>query len=140
MTNTPQIFHCLTYNDAAHGLAFLTALGFTEALVVRNQDDPDLVEHAELHWRDNGAVMLGSTGPGKPLERTAGHAACYLVVPTDSDVDTTYSKALDNGAQTIEPPADRPFGGRMATVSDHEGNLWSVGSYTGVQPPHGGEA
>lgn len=119
---------------------FLTGIGFTETLVVRNQDDLNVVEHAELRWRVNGAVMLGSTRPDNPMEKTAGHAACYLVAPTDSDVDTTYSKALDIGARTVEPPADRPFGGSMATVSDHEGNLWSFGSYTGVQPPQGGEA
>ncbi len=73
------------------------------------------------------------------MEKTAGHAACYLVVPTDSDVDTLHSKALDIGARTVEPPADSPFGGSIATVSDHVGNLWSFGSYTGVQPPRGGE-
>lgn len=133
MTYTkPQAFHCLTYADTNQGLAFLTAIGFAEAILVRNEDNPDFIEHAELRWRDNGAVMLGSTRPDSPLEKAAGHAACYLVVPTDTDVDTTYSVALDNGAQSIEPPADRPFGGRMATVSDHEGNLWSFGSYAGV--------
>lgn len=133
MTSTkPHTFHCLTYADANQGLTFLAAIGFTEALVVRNQDNPDFIEHAELHWRDNGAVMLGSTRPDNPVEKTAGHAVCYLVVPTDTDVDATYSRALANGARAIEPPADRPFGGRMATVSDHEGNLWSFGSYAGV--------
>lgn len=132
-TTKPQLFHSLTYADADKGLAFLAALGFEQILVVRNDDDPSRVEHAELRWRDSGGIMLGSirhAGPHK-IPDTAGQARCYLVVETDADVDAIYDKALANGATTIEDPADQPYGGRVATVADPEGNHWSVGSYSG---------
>lgn len=132
-TTKPQLFHSLTYADADKGLAFLAALGFEQILVVRNDADPSRVEHAELRWRDSGGIMLGSirqAGPRRSPD-VAGQARCYLVVPTDADVDATYEKALANGATTIEDPADQPYGGRVATVADPEGNHWSVGSYPG---------
>lgn len=133
-TTKPQLFHCLTYADADKGLAFLAALGFEQILVVRNDTDPSRVEHAELRWRDSGGIMLGSIRQADlhRIPDTVGQARCYLVVATDADVDTTYEKALANGATTIEDPADQPYGGRVATVADPEGNHWSVGSYPGA--------
>ncbi|WJY99220.1 Glyoxalase-like domain protein [Corynebacterium hansenii] len=132
-TTKPQLFHSLTYADADKGLAFLAALGFEQILVVRDDADPSRVEHAELRWRDSGGIMLGSNRRAGTHEipDTAGQKCCYLVVPTDADVDATYEKALANGATTIEKPADQPYGGRVATVADPEGNHWSVGSYPG---------
>lgn len=132
-TTKPQLFHSLTYADADKGLAFLAALGFEQILVVRNDADPSRVEHAELRWRDSGGIMLGSVRDAGPhrVPDTADQARCYLAVETDADVDAIYDKALANGATTIEEPADQPYGGRVATVADPEGNSWSVGSYSG---------
>lgn len=133
-TTKPQLFHSLTYADADRGLAFLTALGFEQILIVRNDADPRRIEHAELRWRDSGGIMLGSIRQEGPhgTAGTAGRARCYLVVPTDAGVDATFEKALANGATAIEGPADQPYGGRSATVADPEGNQWSVGSYPGA--------
>lgn len=132
-TTKPQLFHCLTYADVDKGLAFLAALGFEQVLVVRSEADPSRVEHAELRWHDSGGIMLGPARQPAPhrIPDTAGQARCYLVVPAAADVDATYEKAMANGATTIEDPADQPYGGRVATVADPEGNHWSVGSYPG---------
>ena len=61
MTHKPQLFHCMRYTDASRGIAFLESLGFTSVLIVRDPDDDTTVVHAEMRWRDNGGVMLGST-------------------------------------------------------------------------------
>ncbi|SNC64852.1 Uncharacterized conserved protein PhnB, glyoxalase superfamily [Kytococcus aerolatus] len=133
MTTTPLLFHSLTYADADRGLAFLSALGFAEVLVVRNEADPAIVEHAQLAWRERGGVMLGSVRPNNPHAQpsVAGQARCYLVVPKDADVDATHANAMAAGGTSIEEPSDQPYGGRVATVADPEGNHWSFGSYTG---------
>lgn len=132
-TTKPHLFHSLTYADADRGLAFLAALGFTEVLVVRNEADPTVVEHSQLRWGENGGVMMGLVRPDNPHAHpsTAGCARCYLVVPTDADVDATYARGMAAGGASIELPSDQPYGGRVATIADPEGNHWSFGSYAG---------
>ncbi len=130
---TPQIFHCLHYDDADRAINFLLTLGFTEVLTVRNSTDASVIDHAELRWRDHGGVMLGTRRHGGRTDsQSAVPAVCYVVVPTDADVDATYARATGADGSSVEPPADRSFGGRMATIADPEGNLWSFGSYPGV--------
>jgi len=46
---------------------------------------------------------------------------CYM--HTD-DVDTVYHRALAAGAISILPPADQPFGDRLAIFQDPAGNSW----------------
>ncbi|WP_432560305.1 VOC family protein [Granulicoccus sp. GXG6511] len=131
----PTVFHSLAFRDADAGIAFLTALGFEERLVVRNETDPGIVEHAQFHWGGNGAIMFGSAQradtPGSEWERRVGVASCYLVVPTDADVDEVYQRAMAAGATSLQEPVGQDYGGRSAGVADPEGNQWSIGSYPG---------
>ena len=50
----------------------------------------------------------------------------YVYVP---DVDDTYSRALNNGAEEIAPPEDQPYGERVAAVRDSFGNTWWIATY-----------
>lgn len=128
----PQLFHCLHYTDANKGIAFLTAIGFTERLVVRDPDDSTVVFHAQLGWRDNGGVMLGSDRPEDPRPQfRPGHGVCNLVVESDAAVDETVRKAVDAGAQLVDGPTEPPHGGRTAGVVDFDGNYWNIDSYPG---------
>lgn len=131
----PTVFHSLSYRDADAGIAFLTALGFEERLVVRNDADPSMVEHAQFHWGDCGAIMFGSasrTNEGDTdWARQPGVASCYLVVGTDAEVDAAYERGLAAGGTSIQAPTDQDYGGRNAGVRDPEGNQWSIGSYAG---------
>lgn len=135
MTTTPgpQIFHSLTYADAEGARTFLTALGLTEVLTVRNDSDPTIVEHAQYSWRDNGGVMFGSVREGNPhaSSESVGRAKCYLVLESDDEVDATYRRVLKANGTSVAEPESPDYGGRGATVADHEGNLWSFGSYAG---------
>ena len=131
----PTVFHSLAFRDADAGIAFLTALGFTERLVVRNESDPSVVEHAQFHWGECGAIMFGSAArPGQAdsgWERRVGVASCYLVVPTDADVDAVYERAITAGGTATQAPTDVDYGGRSCSVQDSEGNQYSIGSYAG---------
>ncbi|MFC6358194.1 VOC family protein [Luteococcus peritonei] len=134
MTQTkPQLFHSLTFADAGRARTFLTALGFTEVLVVPSADDPSVIEHAQLRWRETGGVMFGSVREANPFAgpERVGRASCYLVVAEDHEVDEVFRRGLAAGGSVVEEPADQPYGGRSATVADPEGNHWSVGSYQG---------
>lgn len=134
MTN-PTVWHSLSFRDADAGIAFLTALGFTEKLLVRNAEHPDVVDHAEFHFGDNGGIMFGSAQrPGSSddgWQRRVGVGSCYLVVDSDEEVDATYERALAAGGTSVQEPEAVPYGGRSAAVADPEGNQYSIGSYRG---------
>ncbi len=130
----PTLFHSLSFRDADAGIAFLTALGFTERLVVRNESDPRIVEHAQFHWGECGAIMFGSAerpGDASGWERRVGVASCYLVVSTDDEVDAAYARAIAAGGVSCQEPMDVDYGGRTCAVQDPEGNQYSIGSYPG---------
>ncbi|NNU28658.1 VOC family protein [Isoptericola sediminis] len=123
---TTSLWVTLRYADADTALDWLRAVGFTERVVDRDEQDPTVVQHAELEWPGGGGLMLGThrDSPAWPVE--PGHGATYAV--TD-DVDGTYEAALGAGGRAVAPPADQPYGGRGASVADPEGNLWNFGSY-----------
>jgi PhnB protein len=48
---------------------------------------------------------------------------CQFYMHTD-DVDAVYHRAMTAGATSLLPPADQPFGDRLAIVMDPAGNRW----------------
>lgn len=65
--------------------------------------------------------MASSVGP-----REAMPASLYLYV---DDADTTYSRALEAGAVSIEAPRDTPYGDRRGMVQDPCGNIWQIATH-----------
>lgn len=128
-----QLFCCLTYADADRAIEFLTALGLTERLVVRDPDDPTQVRHAQFRWRETGGVMFGSVRADDELgfASTPGAGRTNLVVTCDEAVDETVQRALAAGGRLVQEPQHQPYGGRSAAVADPEGNLWNIDSYEG---------
>ena len=133
--STRTLFHSLQFHDVPRAVAFLEAVGFTQAAMHTDPEYPDVVVHAQFDWRDTGGVMFGSAKrPG--FERpgwvdSAGHGQCYCVVESDDDVDRVYDAALAAGGSSVRPPESPDYGGRSCTVADPEGNQWSFGSYAG---------
>jgi PhnB protein len=86
-------------------------------------------------------AVFGATGsvePGRPAEILIGNSLVmvsaagerdrfqsFLYVYVD-DADTTYSRALDAGAVSVEEPMDTPYGDRRAMVRDPFGNLFQI--------------
>lgn len=128
-----HLFATLKFHDARRGIAFLETLGFTTAAVYADDNDPATVFHAELHWRDGGGVMCGSTGSGSTdLDATAGRGTFYAVTTDDASVDAVHAAALAAGGTSVREPNDPEYGGRECSVRDPEGNIYSFGSYPGV--------
>lgn len=87
------------------------------------------VDHAQLAGPLGGGVMLGShrDDPDDAWPQPPGAAGAYVVV---DDVDAAFAQASAAGALTVYGPADSDEG-RVFTVRDPEGNLWSFGTYRG---------
>ena len=58
-----------------------------------------------------------------------GHFELALYVDTFEEVDTAFSKAVENGATPILAPELEPWGQRTCYIADPEGNLIEIGSW-----------
>ena len=130
-----EIIPNLRYADAPRAIDFLcAAFGFTRHVVYPDDRDPGTIQHAQLLWSDR-MIMLSTaldsdfaSATGMKTVAQAGGAtiALYLVV---EDVDTHAERARGAGAEIVQPPEDKGYGGRGYTARDPEGNVWSFGSY-----------
>lgn len=90
-----------------------------DAVEVRRMALPDgRVIQAEVTI-DDSLVMIMAARPG------AGPMPCSLGIYAD-DVDTTYARALAEGARSIQAPADQFYGHRTARIEDPAGNQWTI--------------
>jgi len=128
---TPTVWPVLTYSDARAAIKFLVdAFGFEERAVYASEDDPSIVQHAEMRWPQGGGIMFGSAGKDdSPFgKRTPGNDSVYVVC---DDPDGLFARATGAGAEVVRGLVDEDYGSRGFTVRDPEGNLWSFGTYAG---------
>lgn len=59
-----------------------------------------------------------------------GHYEIALSVENYASVDKAYAEALSKGAESVMEPATEPWGQRTCYISDPEGNLIEIGSFT----------
>jgi uncharacterized glyoxalase superfamily protein PhnB len=122
----PQtVFPCITFRDARASIDFLErALGAQRDAVF--EDDEGRVNHAELRIGES-VVMVGDERAGAKAT-PPGVSVVYVVVP---DADAAYERARAAGADVTEP-VDQSYGSRDITVTDLDGNRWSLGTYAGA--------
>jgi PhnB protein len=97
-----------------------TAFGADE--VSREASPEGMVHHAVVRIGDSLIEMGEAHGDAQPMP-----PALYTFV---SDVDETYQRALDAGAQSLKEPEDQSYGHRMAWVKDAWGNIWYLAKAT----------
>jgi PhnB protein len=61
--------------------------------------------------------------------RSAMSVFLYVYV---RDTDSTYQRAIDAGAKSLEPPAYMPYGDRRCMIEDRWGNTWQIATYMGT--------
>lgn len=123
-----SIWPGLTYDDALAARAWLTALGFTEGILVMSEDG-STVEHSEMIWPEGGRVMVSSRDRSDDTFAVPrGAASVYVVV---DDPDAVFARAKDLGARVIRDMEETDYGSRGFSVTDAEGNRWSFGTYAG---------
>ena len=66
-------------------------------------------------------IMISSVGT-----RDAMPAFLYLYV---ENIDTTYQRALEAGAVSLEVPQDLLYGDRRGMVEDPCGNIWQIATH-----------
>jgi uncharacterized protein (TIGR02246 family) len=129
--SSTRVWPILSYRDARAAMAFLTdAFGFETRAAYAREDDPGVIEHAEMAWPGGGGIMLGTAGKDdSPFGvRAAGNDAVYLVC---EDPDALFARATAAGAEVVRNLVDEDYGSRGFTARDPEGNLWSFGTYAG---------
>jgi uncharacterized glyoxalase superfamily protein PhnB len=128
----------MRYRDAPRAIDWLcNALGFERHAVY--EDGEGGILHAQLVF-GNGLIMISSARDdawGQRItqpDQTDGRetqCCCLTVV----DVDAHCARARAAGAEIIDEPEDKPYGGRGYGLRDPEGHLWWVGSYDPWSPP-----
>jgi PhnB protein len=111
-TMTPRIF-----TDDVTGL-----VGFLKTVFGA---DGELRSGAPTEMRIGDPIVMVSDGGNV---REAMPAFIYVYV---ENADETYQRAIAAGAQSIERPADMPYGDRRATVRDAWANVWQIATYRG---------
>ncbi|MGD9739244.1 MAG: VOC family protein [Bauldia sp.] len=133
---TASVIPTLRYRDARKAIDVLCEVfGFERNLVY---EDEGLVTHAELRL-GNGMIMIGSVRDDNPSANSLGTnivqpdqiggaetQTSYLVV---DDADSVHARARKAGFTMVLDLKDESYGGRGFTCRDHEGRLWSVGTY-----------
>jgi uncharacterized glyoxalase superfamily protein PhnB len=127
----PTVWPIISYRDAPGAARFLAeAFGFELSAMYTRDDDPTVVEHAEMRWPLGGGIMFGTAGKDDSEfgRREPGHESVYVVC---DDPDALFERAIAAGASVVRGLVDEDYGSRGFTVRDPEGVLWSFGTYRG---------
>ena len=89
--------------------------------VFRGQGEFHANRPSEIRIGDSLIMISDGDGLREP-------ASAFLYVYVEN-VDETYRRAVEAGAETLELPADQSYGDRRAMVEDPWGNLWQIASH-----------
>lgn len=113
-----QVMPYLILDNAMQFLEF-TKTVFDAEEKIKHVNEDGSVGHCEI-FIGKSVIMFSNSRP----EWGAMNAGLFIYV---ADADTTYQKALDNGAVSVMPPADQEYG-RSCGVKDPQGNTWWITS------------
>ena len=119
------VFACITFKDARASIDWLERTLGAER-VVAYEDDEGRIVHGEVRI-GSSTFMCGDERAGSRAT-PPGQSTVYVVVP---DADVAYERAKAAGAEVTEP-VDQDYGSRDITVTDLDGNRWSLGTYAGA--------
>jgi PhnB protein len=120
----PEGHHTITPGflvpDASKVLAFIEQV-FGGKVVDKYEAPGGGIAHCEV-MIDDSVVMFGDASQDMP----AMPAMLSYYVDDGAEVDTTYQRALANGAVSESEPKNQFYGHRTATVRDAGGNRWTI--------------
>jgi uncharacterized glyoxalase superfamily protein PhnB len=119
---TPCVVPSVAYDDVPKAIEWLTrAFGFVERADARLTGDGFCLAWMEI---GDGLVNLATSG-GHELRspRADGRMSQSVKVYVDN-VDAHHARAKSAGAEIVDPPEDRFWGGRFYRARDLEGHLW----------------
>ena len=101
------------------------AFGFTRGVVLADADSQ--LRYAEMR---HGSAVVVLVRKNDGTTATGGAAALYTYV---DDVDRAASQARLAGAG-VDEPQDRPWGDRVALVTDPDGYRWMLATFKKLAP------
>ena len=101
---------------AVHELIPFVERAFGAKLLERYDAPDGTVAHAKLQLGNSVVEMGEAHGAWQPMP-----AMIHLLV---DDADAAFERAVAAGGKSIMPPANQPYGARMAGVEDPTGNQW----------------
>ncbi len=127
----PTVWPSVGFADVDTGVRLLTdGFGFVVTALYRGDDG--VVEHAEARWPDGGGVMFGSRGKAGDWG-SLGPQGVYVVAADAATVDAAWERVrVIAGVEVVESLHDTDYGSHQFGVRDHDGNLWTVGTYRGA--------
>ena len=126
----PVVWPTTRCKDTRALIYFLVAaFGFEEQFTVPGEGGKGII-HAQIRWPGGGGVMLGDAegGDADHLALPSGPISVY--VATD-EPDALHDRAVTAGATIVRGLSDEEYGSRGFSATDHEGNVWSFGTYAG---------
>ena len=119
---------CLTVFDVDAAIAFYQAAFGAELLTRHSAADDAVAIHATLKI-GNSIIALNQESPEQGILSPLSLGACagqiHLYV---DDVDVSWERALEAGAQIHTPLYDAYWGDRTGILVDGNGHLWSMAS------------
>jgi PhnB protein len=112
----------LHLRDAHKMIPFAQAAFHAEALGVAKSEEGKVL-HATIRIGSGTFEIDEASDESQPMP-------CYLHIYVP-DSDACYEDAVRAGATSVEPPNDKPYGERSATVNDLFGNTWFLATYLG---------
>ncbi len=125
--DVPPISPLLFYRDPKAALDFLErAFGFETRMIVETGDGG--VVHSESAFDGHVVMVVGppSHAGASPLD-LGGKVTGHVHVQLQGGIDELCERARGAGARIEREPADQPYGDRVFTCLDPEGQSWSFG-------------
>jgi PhnB protein len=119
---------CLTVINVDNAVAFYQAAFGAEMLTRTSGADETVAIHATIKI-GNSIIAINQESPALGILSPASLGACasHTHLYTD-DVDTSWERAIEAGAQVHTPLYDAYWGDRTGTLIDGNGYLWSMAS------------
>lgn len=112
-------------NIAASIAFFEQTFGFVRGILL--QDGDGQPRYAEMRHGDSVVVLVRQ---GDSVTATGGAAGLYTYVP---DVDLALARAREAGAG-VGDAEDKPWGDRVAIVTDPDGYRWALATFKKLVP------
>ncbi len=121
----PVLSPYICVDGAEDAIAFYGAVfGATERMRLGSPDGK--IGHAELAIGDS-VIMLSDEFPDWGVRSPTAHGGTAVTLGTYvEDVDATFARAIERGAQVVRPVEDQFYGDRSGQFLDPWGHRWSV--------------